>query len=201
MISRKKTSEEQTEEQTENNDRGFDFKVKLSVVIGGKLIEADLDEALSIPTVDKLNPAVVSNMLAEVPSLHARWNFLYNEAVFEYDMLKTKIDVWISKKSQEYRRQLASGDGKVTEKMVDDTLKSDPEYKELNDDLAKSKKNMKHILAQANGFGEKGERLVTIASMMKWEAENLSGFRKTSNIKQYSHIKQDDDKHITEWPT
>ena len=64
-----------------------------------------------------------------------------------------------------------------------------------------AKKNMKHILAQANGFGEKGEKIISIASMMKWEAENLSGTTKAS--KQYSHINREDKgkDHYTEWPT
>jgi hypothetical protein len=185
---------------SDNSAESSEYKVKLSVTIGGKLIESDIEESLNIPTVDRLNPPTVSNLLAEIPSLHARWNFLYNEAVYEYDILRTKLEIWTSKKSQEYRKQLSS-DGKVTEKMVEDVLRSDPEYKELNDDLSMSKKNMKHILAQANGFGEKGERLVTIATMMKWEAENLSGFKRagSGSSKSYSHIRSEE-QPPTEWP-
>ena len=72
MIRKKPISSEEKENQDEV------FKVKLSVTIGKKLIESDLDEALFIPTVDKLNPTVVSNMMSEIPALHGRWNFLYN---------------------------------------------------------------------------------------------------------------------------
>jgi hypothetical protein len=200
MISRKKNSEQQNTEDQESSDS--EYKIKLSIQIGDRIIESDLEDSLMIPTIDKLNPTVVANMFAELPSVHGRWNFLYNEAAFEYDMLKTKLDVWMAKKSQEYRKLLSMGDGKITEKLIDDTLKSDPEYKELNDELAKSKKNMKHVLALANGFGEKGDRLTSIAMMMKWEAENLSGYRKsatTASGKQYSHIKNDEP--ITDWPS
>jgi len=149
---------------------------------------ADLDEALSIPTVDKLNPTIVSNMMAEIPSVHARWNYFYNEAAYEYDMMKTKLEVWTAKKSQEYRKQLAQ-DGKVTEKMIDEMVKSDPQFEQLNDDLALSKKNMKHVLAQANGFGDKGEKLINIASLIKWEGENLSGGKGASS-RQYPHVRK-----------
>lgn len=187
MINRKKNSE------IESNQ----IKVKLSVKIGNRLIESDLDEALYIPTVDKLNPTMLSNMMAEVPSLHARWNFLYNEAVYEYDIHKTKLEVWCAKKSHEYRKQLSSDSKKVTEKMIDDMIHLDPEYRNLNDQMALLKKNMKHILAQANGFGDKGDKLISIASMMKWEAENLSGKSKTK----YSHITREDDEPIKDWPT
>lgn len=176
------------------------FKVSLNVKIGEKLIKSDIDEALFIPTVDKLNPTIIANMMTEIPSLHARWNFLYNEAVYEYDMLKTKSEVWFAKKAQEYRKDFERRDKRVTEKMIDEAIKVDPEFQILNDDLAEAKKNMKHILAQANGFGEKGEKIVNIASMMKWEAENLSGKGKTD--KKYNHIrKEDQEDPIEDWPT
>jgi hypothetical protein len=197
-ITNSEESIEKIVETSEPNDN--QFKLTIRVEVGKKLIESDLDEALSIPTVDKLNPTVVSNMMAEIPSLHARWNFLYNEAVYAYDILKTKIEVWIAKKSQEYRKLLSQSDTKVTEKSVDDMIKADPDYQNLNDDLSLKKKYMKHILAQANGFGEKGDRLSGIASMMKWEAEILAGSKRTST--QYSHIKNDEDenKPVTNWP-
>ena len=79
MISRKKKMNSVEEDSSK-------YKVKLSVKIGGRLIESDIEDSLSIPTVDKLNPTMIANMMAEIPSLHARWNFLYNEAVFEYDI-------------------------------------------------------------------------------------------------------------------
>lgn len=192
----------------QDNDSSQDdsFEIRLSVKIGGRLIESDLDKALFIPTVDKLNPTMISNMMAENPSLHARWNFLFNEAAYDYDMKKIKLEVWIAKKSQEYRKLLAQVEkGRVTDKMVDESIKVDPEYTKVNDDLATSKKNMKHILAQANGFGEKGDKVTSIASMMKWEGENLSGGGKVSG-KDYKHIKKDKDYNFDKesndgWPS
>jgi hypothetical protein len=167
------------------------FSIKVSINVGGRLIEQDLEESLSIPTSDKLTLPMILKMLAENPVLHARWNVLYNEAVYEYDMQKTKFEVWLSKKSAEYRKELEKvAKGRVTDRMVEDMIKADPDYEKMSDDLATSKKNMKHIFVLANGFGEKGDKIVTIASMLKWEAEKL-GNKFLSDRKQYHHIKRE----------
>lgn len=181
MISRKQV-------ETESGDK--DFFVKVSVKIGEKTIEQDIEESLSIPTADKLSLPMILKMLAENPVMHARWNVLYNESVCEYDMLKTKFEVWFSKKSSEYRKELEKvTKGRVTDKAVEDMIKCDPDYEKYSDDLALSKKNMKHIFVLANGFGEKGDKIVNIASMMKWEAENLGGGHFSS--KKYHHIQRE----------
>ena len=195
-----------SKEEVKNQDNPNVFSVTFNVKIGDRVIEGDLDKSLHIPTIDKLNPAMISNMMAEIPSLHARWNFFYNEALYEYDMKNTKLDIWLAKKSQEYRKQLAQ-DGKVTEKMIDETVKSDPEFERFSEELARAKKNMKHILAQANGFGEKGEKLINIASMIKWEGENLIGGNRMSGQKTYGHIKKKSEEYQQDiskndgWPT
>lgn len=177
------------------SDESTDFFIKVIVKIGGKLIEQDLDESLSIPMADKLTLPMILKMLGENPVLHARWNVIYNEAVYEYDVLKTKIDVWSSKKSAQYRKELEKiTKGRVTDKMVDDMIKEDPEYTQYYNDLALSKKNMKHIFAIANGFGEKGDKIVTIASMLKWEADNLGGNSLIPQKKEYQHIKRGEQK-------
>lgn len=169
-----------------------EFSIKVSVRIGNRLIEQDIEESLSIPTSDKLTLPMILKMLAENPVLHARWNVLYNESVCEYDMFKTKFEVWLSKKSIEYRKELEKVQkGRVTDKMVDDMIKVDPDYERYSNDLASSKKNMKHIFVLANGFGEKGDKVVNIASMMKWEAENLGS--KNFVQRQYHHIKREFD--------
>ena len=160
------------------------WNIKIICEIGSKKIEEDVEQALSIPTVDKLNPTVLSNMMAENPSLHARWNFMYNDAVFEYDILKTKYEVWEAKTAKEIRTELSKIEkGRVTDKMVDEEVKRNKEYERLNEELALAKKNMKHILSLANGFGERGEQVVNIASLMKWEGQGLEKSRKA-----YSHI-------------
>ena len=180
MISRKQKEE----------DNSKDFAVKVSVKIGNKLIEQDLEESLYIPTSDKLTLPIILKMLAENPSLHARWNVLYNESVCEYDVLKTKFEVWLSKKSMEYRKELEKvTKGRVTDKMVEDFIKSDVDYERYSTDIANSKKNMKHIFAIANGLGEKGDKIVNIASMLKWEADSIGG--KFAGGKQYHHIQRD----------
>ena len=79
MITRRKQIQDTCQGQENEIAEENDYKVKLSVKIGERLIESDVEDALFIPTVDKLNPTVVANMMAEIPSVHARWNFLYNE--------------------------------------------------------------------------------------------------------------------------
>lgn len=195
-------------EPDKNEDK--DFFIKVLVKIGEKTIEQDLEESLSIPMADKLNLPMVLKMLAENPVLHARWNVIYNEAVYEYDILKTKFDVWNSKKSAEYRKELEKTcKGRVTDKMVEDMIKDDPDFERYSDDIAMSKKNMKHIFAIANGFGEKGDKIVNIASMLKWEADALGGNKFFGAKKDYHHIKRDfenkdedfDLKKNDGWPT
>jgi hypothetical protein len=207
MISRKNKLEEQKTVTDEH-----EFSVTVSVKIGGKVIEQDIEESLHIPSCDRLTLPVVMQIMSENPSLHARWNILYNEAVYEYDVLKTKFEVWYSKKSQEYRKELEKfSKGRVTDKMVEDIIRSDAEYETINDELALAKKNMKHIFVLANGFGEKGEKIISIASLLKWESENLSGKKQMEN-KQYSHIERGYEKKEVEkevfdinkndgWPT
>lgn len=181
MIKGKKGKVEDLKSVKEDSD---DFKINLSVEIGGRLIEEDLDEALSIPTINKLSPTMLGDMMAEIPAIHARWNFLYNEAVYEYDMQKIKLDLWLSKKANEIRKQLAQTEkGRITDKMVDEAIKLDPEYEKENSKVAMAKKTMNHVKALAMGFGEKGEKVVNIASMIKWEGTNLSGGKRTNKRK------------------
>jgi hypothetical protein len=193
MLNRKKQFQTQpqqsaVESPTEKEETGNELELKVSVKIGNRIIENDINECLHIPTVDKLNPVYLANMMAEIPQLHARWNILYNEAVFDYDILKTKFEVWISRKSREYRGELNKIEkGRITEGMINEAVQLDPEYTKLNDAISEAKKNMKHILALANGFGEKGERIVNIASMMKWEGEVLGKGGKVGETK-YTHI-------------
>jgi hypothetical protein len=180
--------------QQQSTEKDFDFFVKVIVKIGDQLVEQDLDQSLSIPSIDKLTFPVVLKMLAENPVLHARWNIIYNESVYDYDLLKTKFEVWISKKSSQYRKELEKvSKNRVTDKMVDDMLKVDPDFKKYSDDIALAKKNMKHIFAISNGLGEKGDKIVTIASMLKWEADNLGNNKFLSSKKEYHHIKRDFD--------
>ena len=199
----------QDKNQEEDNDDGKKFSVKIDVKINNKTIKEDVEDALHIPTIDQLNTIKLSNMMSESASLHARWNFIYNEAVYEYDIAKTKFEVWDAKIGKTIRKELAKLEkGRVTDKMVEEAKKLDPEYETLNEDLALKKKNMKHILALANGFGEKNDKIVNIASMMKWEAELLNKNKNAfSGKKEYGHIKKEETPVKTDpdkndgWPT
>jgi hypothetical protein len=179
MISRRK--------QNENDICSIKFVVK----IGQKVIENDIDNYLSIPTCDKITLPAVLQILSENPTLHARWNVLYNEATYEYDVIKTKYEIWHSKKSLEYRKELSKvSKGRVTDKMVDDMIILDVEYESINNQLSESKKNMKNILAIANGFGEKGDKIVSIASLLKWEGGKFDNNKSNYDNKKYSHIER-----------
>lgn len=179
----------------ENKNDEKDFFIRVLIKVGGETIEQDLDESLFIPMSDKLTLPMILKMLAENPVLHARWNVIYNEAVCEYDLLKTKFDIWNSKKSGEYRKELEKvTKGRVTDKMVEDMIKCDPDFERICEDIALAKKNMKHIFAIANGLGEKGDKIVNIASMLKWEADSLGGNKFFGPRKEYNHIKRDFEK-------
>lgn len=202
---KRKLNEEVVNTSEQGNE---DFFVKIVVKIGERTIEQDLDDALSIPMFDKLSLPSIGQMLVENTKIHGRWNVLYNEAVCEYDILKTKYEVWIARKSSEYRKELAKVEkGRVTDKMVEDQIKCDPEYTRYNDDLAISKKHMKHIFAIANGLGEKGDKLTTIWSMMRWEADALGNDKILGNKKQFPYIKRNENKENFDlkvndgWPT
>jgi len=178
--------------QEENQDKNDEkFEVKIDVNIGDKKITEDLEDALYIPTVDKLNSTILANMMASIPSLHARWNFIYNEAVYEYDMSKTRLEVWESNAEKKIREELKKIESRVTDKMVEGTKKMDPEFKRYSKDVVLAKRNMNHIKALANGFGEKGEKIVSIASLLKMEMENLGKGKNVLGKKEYGHIKYD----------
>jgi len=198
MINRKKAVKSVNSEEVNDSE----FSITVSVRIGQDIINQDIDEALYIPTINNLNPAIISKIMSENPSLHARWNALYNQAVYEHDMLKTKFEVWIAKKGREYRDELnkiaKEEKIRVTDKLVEDTLKSDDEYESISQEIAEAKRDMKNILAIANGLGEKGEKIINIASMMKWEAEILAGNKRVGSSKTYNVIDKKDSKKSVE---
>jgi len=180
------------------------FEAKIDVKINDKVIKEDLDSILYIPTVDKLNVPTICNIMREIPALHARWNFIYNEAVYDYDMKKLKLEIWESNKSKIARNELKKiEEGRVTDKMVEEAKMIDPEYEVLAKDVDKAKRNMKHILAIANGLGEKGDQIVSISSLLKLEIINFERDSKQSK-QSYKHIeveqKQPDPSVNDGWP-
>jgi len=199
MIKRRIVIDKESGEQEIKDD---EFTITVNIRIGQNIINQDIGEALYIPTINKLNPAEISRIMAENPSLHARWNALYNEAVYEYDMMKTKFEIWMAKQGKSTRAELnkiaKEEKIRVTDKLVDDTMKSNPEYESISQEIAEAKKNKKHILAIANGFGEKGEKIINIASMMKWEAEILAGNKRVGSGKAYPMIEKNDSKKAGE---
>ncbi len=199
MIRRKQIEPQDVGEQLIDDD---EFSIVVNFRIGQNVINQDIGEALFIPTINNLNPVVISRIMSENPSLHARWNALYNEAVYVHDMLKTRFEIWMAKQGKSTRKELnkiaKEEKIRVTDKLVDDTLKSEPEYESISQEIAEAKKNMKHILAIANGFGEKGEKIINIASMMKWEAEILAGNKRVGSGKAYPMIDKKDSKKAGE---
>ena len=147
-----------------------DFELKVSFKVGEDLLEFDIDKKLHIPSIDVLTPQKACNMMAENASIHARWNVLANQAAVQSDRLKTKFEVWVKERSKHYRSELADLTGKrVTDKMVEESVMTDPDYMRMYDEYLKSKEDAANLRSIAFGFGERGERLVNIVSMMKWE--------------------------------
>jgi hypothetical protein len=147
-----------------------DLKFTVNLVIDEKQLTIDIDEKLRIPSVDVLTPQKACNMMAENPALHARWNVLANKSAFEADYEKMKFEVWVKEKSKTYRSELAEVAGKrVTDKMVDEAVTSDPEYLRGYRRYLEKRENAANLKSIAIGFGERGERLVNITSMMKNE--------------------------------
>lgn len=173
----------------DTDDRGPEDKLGLFVVlrVNDEQLSIDLDEKLRIPSVDVLTPQKACNMMAENPSLHARWNVLANQAAFESDHEKIAFEVWVKEKSKSYRSDLASDSGRrVTDKQVEEAVMTDPEYMRRYDKYLKTRENAANIRSVAMGFGERGERLVNVVSMMKWERPTASVKHSGKNSEVYA---------------
>jgi hypothetical protein len=146
----------------------IDFRVILQ--IRDDVIEVDVDDKLHIPSIDILSPQKACNMMAENPALHARWNVMANQAAVDFDREKISFEIWEKETSKHYRMELTEVSGKrVTDKMVEESVMTDPEYKRRYFEMLKKKEDAANIRSIAFGFGERGERLVNIVSMMKNE--------------------------------
>jgi len=151
----------------------IEFKVSFKVY--DETIDVDINQKLYIPSIDILTPQKACNMMAENPSLHARWNVLANQAAIEFDREKISFEIWEKERSKHYREELAEVSGKrVTDKMVDEAVMTDPEYRRRYFEMLKKKEDAANIRSVAFGFGERGDRLVNIVSMMKMEKPTSS---------------------------
>ena len=149
----------------------IDFKLTFN--IGDKVIEIDIDDKLHIPSIDVLTPQKACNLMAENPAIHARWNVLSNQAAVKADLEKVKFEVWVKKTSKHYRVELAETTGKrVTDKMTEEAVLTDPEYIRKYQIYLSAKEDAANMKSIAMGFGERGDRLVNITSMMKSEKPN-----------------------------
>jgi hypothetical protein len=160
-------------------EEDFDFSVTLKM--NEKQLTIDIDNKLRIPSIDVLTPQKACNMMAENPALHARWNVLANQAACQADYEKIRFEVFVKEKAKIYRVELAEALGKrITDKQVEEAVMTDPEYMRKYKDYLDKKENAANIRSIAFGFGERGERLVNITSMMKWE-------KPTSTVKKGKH--------------
>jgi hypothetical protein len=144
---------------------------KVSIFVRQETLEIDVNEKLHIPYIDLLTPAKVCNMMAENPALHARWNVLSNEAAVDFDRAQIQFDIWVEEQSKHYREELTEtvSGKRITDKMVKEAVMTDPEYMRQYNQVLMRKKDAANIKSIAYGFGERGERLVNIISMMKSE--------------------------------
>jgi len=158
------------------NKEKLDPKVVLDIKfeIDDMILEADLNKMLHVPKFNQLTPEIVSNILAETPALHSRWNILYNQACQTYEKFKVDIDVWQSQTYEKYRNQIIEDGDKPTESRIDNLIKRDPEYKKMNYQLAELKQKMNTIKAAAIGFGSRGDKAVSIGHMLKREMSTLN---------------------------
>lgn len=167
-----------------------DFELKISFKIGEELITIDIDEKLHIPSIDVLTPQKACNMMAENPSIHSRWNVLANQAATRADRAKIEFEIWVKEKSKIYRTELAEVTSKrITDKMVEESVMTDPEYLRKFEEYLKAKEDAANLRSIAFGFGERGERLVNIVSMMKSEKPTSTT---KSNKYNYENYEQDD---------
>jgi len=147
---------------------GFEFKVSFRV--DEKMMEIDIHEKLNIPSIDTLTPSKIANLMAENPAIHARWNVLSNNAAIEYDHSKIEFEIWVKEQAKTYREELADTTKKrVTDKMVEEAVMTDPEYKKLYRKMLEKKRDAANLKSVAIGFDKKGERLVNISSLLKSE--------------------------------
>jgi len=152
----------------ERSASAIDFKLTFN--IDDRAIEIDIDEKLHIPSIDVLTPQKACNMMAENPALHARWNVLSNQAAVKADLAKIKFEVWVKKISKHYRVELSQTTGKrATDKMTEEAVLTDPEYIRRYQKYLSAKEDAANMKSIAIGFGERGDRLVNITSMMKSE--------------------------------
>lgn len=162
-----------------------EFRVTLQVK--EETIDIDINDKLHIPSIDVLTPQKACNMMAENPALHARWNVLSNQAAVEFDKEKMSFEIWCKEKSKQYRVDLKDmGMGRITDKMVEEAVMTDPEYKRRFIEMLRRKEDAANVRSIAFGFGERGERLVNIVSMMKSE-------KPTSSLKDNSSYVDDND--------
>ena len=81
-----------------------------------------------------------------------------------------------------------SEDGKVpSDAKINKRILLDPEYEEKQKAITKSKKHMNHIKAVANSFARRGDKITSIASLIKFELS-----RTDSQGPKYNHIERPD---------
>ncbi|MFA5732677.1 MAG: hypothetical protein WC934_11815 [Acidithiobacillus sp.] len=137
-------------------------------------IEEDIDEKLMIADPSTISTKKLTNMMAEISAIHARWNVLYFKARHDYEIALVKFDVWSARQFLETKKNLINtlNAKAATDKATSNAIVSSQKYLEFKSKIAKLKQNMDNIKAIANGFGEKSEKLDSIAAMLKFEARH-----------------------------
>jgi hypothetical protein len=165
-----------------------DFELTISFKVNNELLTIDINKKLHIPSIDVLTPQKACNMMAENASIHARWNVLSNQAAVNADRMKIEFEIWVKEKSRAYRSDLAEVSSKrITDKQVEEAVMTDPEYLRMYNRYLKAKEEAANLRSIAFGFGERGERLVNIVSMMKSEKSSVG-------VKNKFDYSDDDDK-------
>lgn len=153
------------------------FELKVLVEWDDKQLDVDINKSLHIPSIDTLTPSRLSNMMAENPAMIARWSVLANKAWHEYELLKTRFEVWEKGEHKRCREALLLESDKrkrMTERAIEEAVMSDPEYLRRMEILLQAQENAENIRSLARAFGAHGERLVNISSLMKVEINRSS---------------------------
>lgn len=154
---------------------GHDFELTITLAVSGTQLDFDINQKLHIPNVDTLTTGRLTNMMAETAAIHARWSVLSNQAAHAYDVAKIRFEVWEKQQLKRFREGLIDEKHKKqTERMIEESVMSDPEYIRRYEQVLEAKENASNVRSIAFAFGEKGDRLVNISSLMKMEINRSS---------------------------
>lgn len=147
--------------------------LKISVSIGGKLYEEDLNPSVDI----NLDIVSLNTMLSENPGRFAWWAMLEALARYEQDMLQNQLESLEADLFIRYQSELSTVDdrGKASRPTIENIRSHvvvDLDRATIVDKLSEAKKNLGQITVGRQSIQHCKDSLITIASNMRAEMEN-----------------------------